>query len=104
MSPPTAPRKLADPRRWSLGSPALSNSQAGEGRLEPGDAGLAGVRLKDDFQPFDFYGLVLICKAVLSVLFGKENTPLPGAGMGTGSHCNSEELRTVDAATGKQEL
>lgn len=49
MSPILDPDNLADPRRWSLGSPTLSDSQAGGGRLEPGGAGLAGVRLKDDF-------------------------------------------------------
>lgn len=33
---------------WAV-SPTLPDAQAAGGRLEPADAGLAGVRLKDDF-------------------------------------------------------
>lgn len=53
------------------------------------------------FHPFDSHGLVLICKAVLSILSGKENTPLPGAGMGTGSHWHTRSRGAMDAAAGK---
>lgn len=70
------PDYLADPRRWSLGQSPLFPRLLGLRRK-------AGAwrcwscwgQAQSGFHPFDSCGLVLICKAVTSVLLRKENPP-----------------------------
>lgn len=76
------------------GSPTLPDSPAGGGRLEPADAGLAGVQLKDEVTHLTPRGWYLFCKPVTPVL-PRKNTPVPGAGMGTGSHGHARSPGTV---------
>lgn len=57
------------------GSPPLPDPRAGGGRLEPADAGLAGVQLKDEVTHLTPRGWYLFCKPVTPVLPRKESTP-----------------------------
>lgn len=74
-------------------SHAFPDSQAQGGRPEPGDAGLAGVRPKDDFTHLTPSGWYLSAK--LLHLFSSERKipPGPGAGLDAGPHCHSRVPR-----------
>lgn len=73
-------------------SHSFPDSQAQGGRLEPGDAGLAGVRPKDDFTHLRPMGWYLSAKLSCS-LQKRKIAPLPGAGLGTGPHCHSKKTQ-----------
>lgn len=79
LSPTTDPDKLADLRRWSLGS--LENSFQFSGLRRKAGAWRCWscwVKLKDDFTHLNPVGWSLSAKLLLSVLFRKENIPQPG--------------------------
>lgn len=84
-------------------SHSFPDSQARGGRLEPGDAGLAGVRPKDDFTHLRPMGWYLSAKLLYVFSSKKENSPSTRSWTGyRASLPQQEDLGTMDAATGKQ--
>ena len=84
-------------------SHSFPDCQAQGGRLEPGDAGLAGVRPKDDFTLLRPMGWYLSAKLLYVFSSKKENSPSTRSWTGyRASLPQQEDPGTMDAATGKQ--
>lgn len=95
-------RPSADPGGglWAV-SPSLPDAQAGGGRLEPADAGLAGVRLKDDFTHLTPRGWYLAANLLCLFSPGRKTPLYQELERVRALTATQRSLGTTDAATGK---